>query len=103
MTLNNLAELTYGHDGHMEDDAEVHVVEPDVDLRKSMGPVSDGVVRIGLTLENSGSASAYNLIVEDVFDEADWDVGQFAAVNVPAGYTLDIENDRSEERRVGEG
>src|SRR5699024_12181858 len=39
------------------------------------------------------SASAYNLIVEDVFDEADWDVAQFAAVNVPAGYTLVIEND----------
>src|SRR5699024_30445 len=42
---------------------------------------------------NTGNATAYNLIVEDVFDQADWNVAAFAPATVPSGYTLVIDND----------
>ena len=91
VTLINLAELTYGIGGSMIDDAEVYVIEPDVALSKSMGPVSDGVVRIELTLENTGNAAAYNLAVEDVFDETVWNLGGYNPITVPAGFTLNLQ------------
>src|SRR5690606_21255572 len=65
------------------------VVEPNLGLAKSFGTVSDYVVPITLTMNNSGgSASAYDLVVEDVFDTTIWDAGGFSAVTIPVGFVM---------------
>ncbi|MDZ7789009.1 MAG: hypothetical protein U5L08_00655 [Xanthomonadales bacterium] len=88
--LVNNAQFT--HDGgSLSDDADIEIVEPQTDLTKSMGPVTDGTVRISLTIDNTGTAPAYDLSVEDVFDEADWNLGGFSPVSVPAGFTLNLQ------------
>lgn len=77
----------------LEDTADVEVVEPDVDLTKTMMLENDGVVRITLALDNSGTAPAYDLDVSDVFDDADWDLSGFSPVSVPAGFELVVSPD----------
>lgn len=89
-TLRNVAELT--HDGgFLADTADIEIVEPQTNLTKSMGPVTDGTVRVSLDIENTGTAPAYDLSVEDVFDEADWDLSGFSPVSVPSGFTLSLQ------------
>ena len=88
--LVNNAQFT--HDGgSLSDDADIEIVEPQTDLTKSMGPVTDGTVRISLTIDNTGTAPAYDLSVEDVFDEADWNLGGYTPVSVPSGFTLNLQ------------
>lgn len=88
--LINNAEFTF-LGGILSDDATVEVVEPATNLTKSMGPVADGTVRISLSIDNTGTAPAYDLSVEDVFDEADWNLNGFSPVSVPAGFTLTLQ------------
>jgi len=88
--LVNNAQFTYDG-GSLSDDAEIEIVEPQTDLTKSMGPVTDGTVRISLTIDNTGTAPAYDLSVEDVFDEADWNLGGFSPVSVPSGFNLSLQ------------
>jgi len=88
--LVNNAELA--HDaGTLTDDADIEIVEPQTELSKSMGPVTNGTVRISLAIDNTGTAPAYDLSVEDVFDEADWDLTGFSPVSLPSGFTLALQ------------
>lgn len=88
-TLTNNVTFTYGTGGPLTDDADVEVVEPNLGLAKSFGTVNDYVVPITLTMNNTGgSASAYDLVLEDVFDTTVWDVGGFSAVTIPTGFVM---------------
>ena len=79
--------------GNLGDSAAVEVVEPAMALSKAMGPIDEGVVRITLGIDNTGTAPAYDLRVEDVFDESDWDLAAFNPVSVPAGFRLNLLSD----------
>jgi len=87
--LTNNAELSFDG-GMLMDAADVEVVEPEVAVSKSMSMQANGVVRISLSLENTGTAPAYDLEVRDVFDEADWNPAGFTPISVPAGFTLNL-------------
>jgi len=95
--LINSAEFAFDGDGGMPltDDATVEVVEPATDLSKTMALQADGVVRITLDVENTGSAPVYDLVIEDVFDEADWDLTGFNEVSVGSGFMLELLPDTS--------
>lgn len=90
--LTNRGVFTFVGDS-LEDTADVEVVEPAVALDKTMTLQNDGVVRIALSLDNSGTAPAYDLDVSDVFDDADWDLSGFSPVSVPAGFELVVSPD----------
>ena len=90
--LTNLGQFSYTGN-LLEDSADVEVVEPAVDLTKSMALELDGTVRLTLSLSNTGSAPAYDLDVTDVFDEADWDLAGFSPVSVPGGFELVLQPD----------
>lgn len=88
-TLTNNVTFTYGTGGPLTDSADVEVVEPNLGLAKSFGTVNDYVVPITLTMNNTGgSASAYDLVVEDIFDTNIWDAGGFSAVTIPVGFVM---------------
>jgi fimbrial isopeptide formation D2 family protein/uncharacterized repeat protein (TIGR01451 family) len=87
--LTNNAELSF-NGGLLADSADVEVVEPAVSIAKAMSMQANGVVRVSLVLENSGTAPAYDLEVRDVFAEADWNLAGFTPVSVAAGFTLDL-------------
>lgn len=88
-TLTNNVTFDYGTGAPLTDDADVEVVEPNLGLAKSFGTVNDYVVPITLTMNNTGgSASAYDLVVEDIFDTNIWDAGGFSAVTIPVGFVM---------------
>ncbi|MEM1080204.1 MAG: hypothetical protein AAGH65_01350, partial [Pseudomonadota bacterium] len=92
LVLSNSATLNFDGDGGMglSGSASVEVVEPATELSKSMSLGDDGLVTITLTVENTGTAPVFGLRVEDVFDEADWDLSAFNPVSVPAGFNLNL-------------
>ncbi|NKI35097.1 DUF11 domain-containing protein [Wenzhouxiangella sp. XN79A] len=90
--LTNVGEFSYTGN-LLQDSADVEVVEPLVGLGKAMTLELDGTVRLTLTLNNSGTAPAYDLEVTDVFDEANWDLTGFTSVSVPAGFELVLQPD----------
>jgi len=87
--LINNAELTFDG-GSLADTADVEVVEPAVAVTKAMSMQANGVVRITLSLENTGTAPAYDLEVRDIFDQANWNLAGFTPISVPAGFTLNL-------------
>jgi len=89
VVLTNNAELSF-NGGILTDTADVEVVEPTVAISKAMSMQANGVVRISLALENSGTAPAYDLEVRDVFDDMDWNLSGFTPISVPAGFTLNL-------------
>ena len=76
--------------GSLADDADVEVVEPVLNLTKTMGPVVDSVVRINLVVENtsSGTAPAYDINVTDVLEDSVWNSAALSQVSVSAGFLL---------------
>ncbi len=76
--------------GSLADNADVEVVEPVLNLTKSMGPVVDTVVRINLVVENTGSgtAPAYDINVTDVLDDSVWNSAALSQVSVSPGFLL---------------
>ena len=90
--LVNNAQFSFDGDGGapLTDDATVEVVEPATDLSKTMVLRADGVVRITLDVENTGSGPVYDLEVVDVLDEADWDLTGFGEVSAGAGFMLEL-------------
>ncbi len=87
--LTNNADFTFTG-GMLSDSADIDVVEPATNLTKTMGPVTGGVVRLALGMTNSGTAPAYDIRVEDILDEADWNLTGFNPVSVPAGFRLTL-------------
>lgn len=74
--------------GLLEDFADVEVVEPETTLSKSMTLLADGVVRISLVVENQGTAPVYDLQVNDVLADTDWNVAALTPVSVSPGFLL---------------
>lgn len=74
----------------VESDASIELVEPALTLTKTMGPVQQGVVTIRLGARNEGTAPAYDLLIEDVLDEAVWDVDALEVVSVTEGFLVDV-------------
>ncbi len=76
--------------GSLADDADIEVVEPVLNLTKSMGPVVDTVVRISLVVENTGSgtAPAYDINVTDILEDSVWNSSALSQVSVSTGFLL---------------
>ncbi len=87
-TLTNTASFTYGVANMLSDTSNVEIVEPVLGLSKSMGPMVDHVVPVTLTFTNTGTAPAYDIVIQDVIDTTIWDIASIAAVATPAGYTF---------------
>ncbi|MEM7053203.1 MAG: isopeptide-forming domain-containing fimbrial protein [Pseudomonadota bacterium] len=91
IVLSNNATLNFdGDGGGLNSSADIEVVEPLTNLSKSMTLGEDGLVTITLTVENTGTAPAYDLRVIDVFDEAVWDLSGFSPVSVSTGFDLNL-------------
>lgn len=84
--LTNTATFTFGSGTMLQDTADIEVVAPLLGLTKSMGPMTDNVVPITLTLSNTGNAPAYDITIEDVLDTNIWDVSTISAITIPTGF-----------------
>lgn len=72
----------------VDDDAQVDVVEPVLAMTKTFTNLQLDVATIKLDISNTGTSSAYDLIVSDEFDEAIWVPGSLMSVAVPSGYEI---------------
>lgn len=70
------------------DSVDVDVVELDMDLMKSLGVVSDGMIILMIFLINNGMVLVYDVLIVDVFDDLVWDFGFFVLIIVFVGYLL---------------
>ncbi|NCA82703.1 MAG: DUF11 domain-containing protein, partial [Opitutae bacterium] len=92
--LTNYAGITYvGNPGPeiVSSNLTVTVIEPDVDIFKTVAPDSGDAgdeITVTLTATNSGLATAYDLLIEDVLDGAVFDTATLANVSMPDGFTF---------------
>ncbi|MEM1246735.1 MAG: LruC domain-containing protein [Acidobacteriota bacterium] len=98
--LSNYAELAFATGGPLSDTAEIDVVEPELELGKSMGPMAAHRIPISLSVENTGSAPAYEVRVEDVLDDSLYDLDSFASIAAPTGFVLEALDEGSQLRIV---
>ena len=88
----NTATLDYSGNpgGGISDDHTVQFREPELDLGKSINPSIDrqggDTVTITLTLENTGTADALDIMVEDVLDTSVFDGTTISNVITPTGF-----------------
>ncbi|NQY04520.1 MAG: DUF11 domain-containing protein, partial [Halieaceae bacterium] len=86
--LNSILERT--------DLAQVRLVEPDLQLQKSFGPVVDGVATLSLTLLNNGTSAAFDTVISDQFLTSLWVPGSLVPITVPPGYQITETSDPNE-------
>lgn len=87
VNLLNSSTFTFtGGSGTAE--AQVNVVEPDIELSKTMGPIIDNAVLISLTATNNGNAPAFDMSFSDDFDETIWVSSSAVADNIAPGFAL---------------
>ncbi|QOC22164.1 isopeptide-forming domain-containing fimbrial protein [Wenzhouxiangella sp. AB-CW3] len=98
VVLINRAEFDFfgNPDDPLADTADIEVVEPELEIEKSMTPRGDGVVRIALRVENTGTGPAYDFEITDVLSEVDWDLDSLQVDTVPSNYQLTTESSASE-------
>jgi uncharacterized repeat protein (TIGR01451 family)/fimbrial isopeptide formation D2 family protein len=90
----NFATITYvGNPGNVVTSAVVTttVVEPDVAITKSVDPFESldagDVIGVTLVITNTGTASAYDIVIEDLLDEPFFDISTIANIVLPTGFT----------------
>ncbi|EAQ97278.2 DUF11 domain-containing protein [Congregibacter litoralis] len=89
ITLTNTVELDFAGALLPEiSSAVVDVVEPALGATKRFTDLTEGVATIELTVTNSGTSDAYELIVTDEFDATFWVPGTLSQVTLPPGFTL---------------
>ncbi|MGV6852310.1 MAG: hypothetical protein ACWA5R_09075 [bacterium] len=86
--LQNTATFSYDTGPDLVDSADIELVEPSLNIAKTMGPVVDNVVTINLTLTNEGDGPAYDVAFEDVLDESEWDVANLTQVSISPGFSM---------------
>jgi uncharacterized repeat protein (TIGR01451 family)/fimbrial isopeptide formation D2 family protein len=64
----------------------VRVVEPALDLWKTMSPPSNNWVEVGLAVSNKGLSAAFDLDLADFFPTSTWATATLSAVEVPTGF-----------------
>ncbi len=89
IVLTNQASFSTGTTAPVTSSASIDVVEPVLAIDKTMGPLANGVVQIGLQLSNSGGAPAYDIEIVDILDAVTWNLASVTPVSVPAGFLLD--------------
>jgi uncharacterized repeat protein (TIGR01451 family) len=87
--LINAAVFEFGNQESLEDSATIDVVEPVLNLSKKMGPINNGVVRMTLAVENTGTAPAYDINVTDVLDDTVWDGASLNVISISTGFELE--------------
>ena len=95
--LTNRADVTYFNNPLGPSNSlpvVVQAIEPRLRIFKSLTPTSDvsadDVLSITLVVTNSGTATAYDVAVEDVFDPAIYDLGELANVVLPTGFVYEV-------------
>lgn len=92
--LNNYVDMNFdGLDEELNDDVDIDLVEPALDLSKSFTTLADGVATVELVLGNTGTAPAYDAAITDDLDETQWEAGSVTPVTVPAGFALTESDD----------
>jgi uncharacterized repeat protein (TIGR01451 family) len=93
----NSATLTYGgNPGGVVTSAVVNttVVEPSLKIFKSLTPTNDvsstNTLSMTLIVTNEGTATAYDVAIEDVLDPLYYDIGDLANVVLPTGFVYEV-------------
>jgi uncharacterized repeat protein (TIGR01451 family)/fimbrial isopeptide formation D2 family protein len=86
--LDNEVELAFDGGGPLLSAASVDVVEPSLVVGKRFTALENGVATLELTVQNTGTAPAFDLELTDEFDEAFWDPASFTPVTVPSAHEL---------------
>lgn len=90
--LSNEAILQYRGLGNaletVRSEADVELVEPELELSKTFSSLIDAVATIELAVSNTGTGPAFDLGVIDDFDTSIWVPGSLAAVSIPSGFVL---------------
>ncbi|MEO0815192.1 MAG: hypothetical protein AAFY60_20190, partial [Myxococcota bacterium] len=94
--VTNVATLEYGTALSLDAQALVEVVEPAVELTKSMGAPVEDRVRVNVTVANEGSSPAYEIEVQDVLDHTVWSAGVLDSVQTPDGFSVVTSSDAEE-------
>ena len=68
----------------------VEVVEPILDIQKTMSEASNAVVYVELVVTNTGLATAYDIVIEDVLPTTWWDTTTITEISTPAGFTYSL-------------
>jgi uncharacterized repeat protein (TIGR01451 family)/fimbrial isopeptide formation D2 family protein len=87
-TLNNSATLSFDGGSAPPVSIDVEIVEPILAATKSFTDLTEGVATIELTVANSGTSDAYELVVADDFPNTLWLSGTLVPISVPPGFTL---------------
>lgn len=91
--LTNTATFSNDTSGDVEDEAEIELVEPVLGLTKTMAAgTAPGTAVITLSIENSGTGPAYDIVLEDVLSHAVWLDTSIAAGTTPTGFTASLDN-----------
>ena len=88
--LPNSATISYDEypPAHTSSVVVVEVVEPVLEIEKTMVLGDFGVVEITLLVTNSGLATAFDVEIQDVLDTTWWDTDTITEVSTPAGFTF---------------
>jgi uncharacterized repeat protein (TIGR01451 family)/fimbrial isopeptide formation D2 family protein len=92
----NRATLTYiGNPGAVVTSAVVTttVIEPDVQIAKTVAPTlvdAGDTVTVTLVLTNAGTATAYELLIEDVLPPLYFDISSLTNVVAPTGFVSEV-------------
>lgn len=89
-TLTNTANLSFTGSpvGGIDATNTIDVVSPALTSSKDFVSLLDTTATIRLTVENSGTAPAYELTISDELDESYWDPATLTATMIPAGFEL---------------
>jgi len=72
----------------MSSESTIDVVEPSLSLTKAMLLNGNDTVRVTLTLNNNGTAPAYDVKATDLLLAANWNTASVTPVSVPNGFEL---------------
>lgn len=90
--LTNTATFSNDTSPDVEDEADIELVEPVLGLTKTMvqGSAAGSAV-ITLSIENTGTGPAYDIVLEDVLSHAVWLDTSIAAGTTPTGFTASLD------------
>ncbi len=66
--------------------ADIDVVEPNLAVDKTLAEVNGLIATLQFDITNTGTAPAYDLVLDDVLSETNWDLATAIIDTVPAGF-----------------
>lgn len=89
--LNNEGVLSFDGGLPINSSVDIDVVSPALTLTNDYSDFTDGTATVSLTLENTGTADAYEPVISQTFDASIWDASSITGTNIPPGYQLVVD------------